>query len=216
MPWVSTILAPFSFFSAYDLPVPPYWQWTRKLNVLGPRVVGFLLGVSKSAYKAKAVAEFRNELGVEDYGNPMFEGQHSPALVLALFSKVFAQPQPDWPPQTEITGFCFYDGNREVQVSPELDRFLEDGAPPIVFTLGSSAVWVARDFFRESIDAARRLGRRAVLLIGDERNKPQSLPEGIVAAKGVCGGPSRRSGNYVAGAACRRSDSDRSLCVRSV
>ena len=181
MPWVSTVLAPFSFFSSYDLPVPPYWQWTRKLNVLGPRVMGFLLGLSKSTYKAKPVAEFRDELGIEDYGNPVFEGQHSPTRVLALFSKVFAQPQPDWPPQTEVTGFCFYDGNREVQAPPELDRFLEDGAPPIVFTLGSSAVWVARDFFRQSIDAARRLGRRAVLLIGDERNRPQSLPEGIIA-----------------------------------
>jgi MGT family glycosyltransferase len=182
MPWVSTILAPFSFFSSYDLPVPPYWQWTRKLTVFGPRVMGFLLGLSKSTFKAKAVTEFRRELGIEDYGNPMFEGQHSPTRVLALFSKVFAQPQPDWPPQTEVTGFCFYDGNREVQAPPpELESFLENGAPPIVFTLGSSAVWVARDFFRESIDAARRLGRRAVLLIGDERNRPHSLPEGIIA-----------------------------------
>ena len=56
---------------------------------------------------------------------------------------------------------------------PELTRFLDNGPPPIVFTLGSSAVWVARDFFRESIDAAKRLGRRAVLLIGDERNLPR-------------------------------------------
>jgi len=47
--------------------------------------------------------------------------------------------------------------------------------------LGSSAVWVARDFFEESIDAAKRLGRRAVLLIGDERNLPRLLPEGIIA-----------------------------------
>ena len=53
----------------------------------------------------------------------------------------------------------------------ELERFLDDGPAPIVFTLGSSAVWVARDFFRESIEAAKRLGRRAVLLVGDERNR---------------------------------------------
>jgi UDP:flavonoid glycosyltransferase YjiC (YdhE family) len=39
---------------------------------------------------------------------------------------------------------------------------------------------VARDFFRESIEAARRLGRRAVLLIGDERNMPRSVPEGVL------------------------------------
>jgi UDP:flavonoid glycosyltransferase YjiC (YdhE family) len=62
-----------------------------------------------------------------------------------------------------------------------LVNFLDSGEPPIIFTLGSSAVWVARDFFQESIEAAKRLGRRAVLLIGDERNLPRSLPEGIIA-----------------------------------
>ena len=181
MPWISTVLAPLSFYSSYDPPVPPFWQWTRKLHVLGPGVMGFLMRLTQSTYKAKAVTDFRAELGLADTGNPMFDGQHSPTLVLALFSKVFAQSQPDWPKQTEITGFCFYDGNREAQISPELINFLDSGAPPIIFTLGSSAIWVARDFFQESIEAAKRLGRRAVLLIGDERNLPPSLPEGIIA-----------------------------------
>jgi MGT family glycosyltransferase len=181
MPWVSTILAPLSFFSAYDPPVPPFWQWTRKLSILGPRFMRFSLDFMMSSYKAKAFAEFRDELGVSDYGNPTFYGQHSPMLVLALFSRVFAQPQPDWPPQTEITGFCFYDGHNELPMPPELARFLDAGPPPIVFTLGSSAVWVARDFFRESIAAAKQLGQRAVLLIGDERNRPDALPEGMIA-----------------------------------
>jgi len=181
LPWISTVLAPFSFYSAYDPPVPPFWRWTRKLNVLGPGVMGFLLNLTKSMYKASAVTEFREELGLEDTGNPMFDGQHSPALVLALFSELFGRRQPDWPAQSRITGFCFYDGNHQTQIPAELTRFLDNGPPPIVFTLGSSAVWVARDFFEESIRAAKRLGRRAVLLIGDERNLPRSLPEGIIA-----------------------------------
>jgi len=181
MPWISTVLAPLSFYSSYDPPVAPFWQWTRKLSVLGPGVMGFFLAVMKSTYKAKAVTEFRDELGLADTGNPMFDGQHSPTLVLALFSELFAQRQPDWPPRTEITGFCFYDGNHNTEIPIELTRFLDNGAPPIVFTLGSSAVWVARDFFEESIQAAKRLGRRAVLLIGDERNLPRALPEGIIA-----------------------------------
>ncbi|HKG46982.1 MAG TPA: nucleotide disphospho-sugar-binding domain-containing protein [Pyrinomonadaceae bacterium] len=181
MPWISTVLAAFSFYSSYDPPVPPYWQWTRKLSLLGPGVMGFFLGVMKSTFKAKAVIEFRDELGLEDTGNPMFEGQHSPTLVLALFAELFGRRQPDWPRQTQITGFCFYDGNQDVEIPAELLRFLDNGAPPIVFTLGSSAVWVARDFFEESIKSAKRLGRRAVLLIGDERNLPRALPEGIIA-----------------------------------
>lgn len=181
MLWVSTVLAPFSFYSAYDPPVPPFWQWTRHLSVLGPEVMGFLLGILKGSHKAKAVTAFREELGLPDYGNPIFEGQHSPALVLALFSSLFGSPQPDWPRQTEVTGFCFYDGNLQTNIPAELTRFLESGPPPIVFTLGTSAVWVARDFYEESIRAAKRLGRRALLLIGDERNLPRSLPEGVMA-----------------------------------
>jgi UDP:flavonoid glycosyltransferase YjiC (YdhE family) len=127
------------------------------------------------------VAEFRTELGLEDVGNPIFEGQHSPTLVLALFSRVLGQPQPDWPRQSEVTGFCFYDGRHQMPMPDELAQFLDAGPPPIVFTLGSSAVWVARDFFQESIDAAKRLGRRAVLLIGDERNRISAVPDGMIA-----------------------------------
>lgn len=183
MPWISTVLAPLSFFSVYDPPIPPVMQWTtRVFKLLGPRFLKLFFDVMRSEYKAKPLAEFRAELGVADYGNPMFEGQHSPLRVLAMFSKVFAAPQPDWPPQAEITGFCFYDGNHESPFPPELSDFLDSGPPPIVFTLGSSAVWIGREFYRESIEAAQHLGQRAVLLIGDERNHPGgALPDGVIA-----------------------------------
>lgn len=181
MPWISTVLAPLSFFSVYDPPIPPVMQWTTTLfKFLGPRFLKLFFDVMKSEYKAKPVAEFRAELGLSDYGNPMFDGQHSPLRVLALFSKIFGAPQPDWPPQTEITGFCFYHG--ESTLPPELLDFLDSGPPPIVFTLGSSAVWVGREFYRESIEAAKQLGQRAVLLIGDERNHPGvTLPDSMIA-----------------------------------
>jgi UDP:flavonoid glycosyltransferase YjiC (YdhE family) len=181
MRWISTVLAPLSFFSAYDPPVPPYWQWTSKLQLLGPRVMKPFLDFMKNNYKAKAVVDFRSEIGLSDNGNPMFDAQHSPELVLAMFSRSFASPQPDWPPQTRLTGFCFYDGKNEEVIPSELLSFLQAGPAPIVFTLGSSAVWVARDFFRESIKAAQSLGQRAVLIIGDERNSPAEIPEGMIA-----------------------------------
>ncbi len=182
LPWISTVLAPLSFFSVYDPPIPPVMQWTTKVfSLLGPRFLKLFFDVMKSEYKAKHVLEFRAELGLSDYGNPMFDGQHSPLRVLAMFSKVFAAPQPDWPPQAEITGFCFYDGNHGFVMPPELSDFLDSGPPPIVFTLGSSAVWIGREFFRESIEAAKQLGQRAVLLIGDERNHPGELPDNMIA-----------------------------------
>jgi UDP:flavonoid glycosyltransferase YjiC (YdhE family) len=106
-------------------------------------------------------------------------------MVLALFSKVLAEPQPDWPPNTHVTGFCFYDkleaGDEPATLPPGLEDFLRKGKPPILFTLGSSAVWNAESFYQESVEAAVGLGERAVLLIGPEDNRPRNLPEGCAA-----------------------------------
>jgi UDP:flavonoid glycosyltransferase YjiC (YdhE family) len=176
------VLAPCSFFSAYDPPVPPFWQWTRHIQIFGPRLVTAFFKQVMKMYANETYVQFRNELGLPDRGSPLFAGQHSPTLVLALFSSLFAQPQPDWPPQTRVTGFAFYDGRNELEMPTALANFLDDGPPPIVFTLGSSAVWVARDFYRESIEATKMIGRRAVLLIGDDRNQlTESLPREVIA-----------------------------------
>jgi rhamnosyltransferase subunit B len=184
MPWISTVLAPMSFFSAYDPPVPPFWPWLNHLKVLGPRFMTAILDFIKQKYRARPIDTLREELGIPDYGNAVFEGQHSPALVLALFSRIFAAPQPDWPQQTRVSGFAFFDGQHEQEISPALSQFLNDGPAPIIFTLGSSAVWVARDFFSESIAVAKKLGRRAVLLIGDVRNAPkEALPPEILVVE---------------------------------
>ncbi len=181
IPWISIVLAPMSFCSAYDPPMPPFWPWVANLYGLGPRFTSLLFRFFKTQYHAEPVERLRRELGLSDLGHPIFEGQHSPTLVLALFSSLFGAPQPDWPPQTRVTGFAFYD-EPQAEMPRELARFLKEGPPPIVFTLGTSAVWVARDFYRESITAAKLLDRRAVLLIGDDRNLPaELLPPEIIA-----------------------------------
>jgi rhamnosyltransferase subunit B len=182
VPWISTVLAPLSFFSVYDPPVPPAFQWLNKLRFLGPGFTKLLHASMKRFYNLEAFTALRNELAIADYGNPIFEGQHSPTLVLALFSELFGPPQPDWPKQTRATGFCFYDGRHERPMPAALTQFLDAGPPPIVFTLGSSAVWVARDFFKESIAAAKQLGRRAVLLIGGAANFSEELPDDMIAS----------------------------------
>jgi rhamnosyltransferase subunit B len=182
LPWISTVLAPLSFFSTNDPPVPPAFQSVNKLRLLGPGFMKLVHTAMKWFYNVEKFNALRDELGIPDYGNPVFEGQHSPTLILALFSKLFGPPQPDWPKQACTTGFCFYDGRHERPMPPALADFLDAGPPPIVFTLGSSAVWVARDFFKESIAAARQLGRRAVLLIGEATNFTEELPDNMITA----------------------------------
>ncbi|HYG82515.1 MAG TPA: glycosyltransferase [Pyrinomonadaceae bacterium] len=187
IPWVSTVLAPASFFSAHDPFVPPQAPGVIKLLRLSPLVArGFYAIARRITDKwAEPVYRLRAEVGLPRGRHPIFEGQHSPRLVLALYSRVLGAPQPDWPPNTAITGFPFFDrkdidGKAEADLAPGLKKFLDDGPAPVVFTLGSSAVFVAEDFYRESAAAARLLKRRAVLLIGDERNRPKGpLPADI-------------------------------------
>jgi UDP:flavonoid glycosyltransferase YjiC (YdhE family) len=186
IPWVSSVLAPASFLSVYDPLVPPQWPWLYHLMRLSPWVGRgvMALGMKKLDKLMQPVLALRAELGLPRGEQPVCSGQHSPTKVLALFSKLMAKPQPDWPPNTVVTGFSFYDRRDyfgETETPPDLLKFLDKGSPPVVFTLGSSAVWVARDFYRDSIAAARALGRRALLLVGPPRNMPATLPEGIAA-----------------------------------
>jgi len=186
IPWVSSVLAPASFLSVYDPIVPPQWPWLYHLMRLSPWVGRgvMALATKKLDRLMKPVFELRAELGLPRGEQPIFGGQHSPTKVLALFSKLMAKPQPDWPRDTVVTGFPFYDRRDyfgETGTSPDLLKFLDEGPPPIVFTLGSSAVWVARDFYRDSIVAAQALGRRALLLVGPPRNMPAALPDGVAA-----------------------------------
>lgn len=183
--WVSTELQPGVFMSAYDPPVLAPLPGLAKLRGLGSTFHGALFRFAKFTARAWAepVRQLRRELGLSLGKDPLFEGRNSPHLVLALFSRVFGEPQPDWAANTLVTGFPFYDENGS-SLAPELTQFLDGGEPPIVLTLGSSAVWDAGNFYTESIAAAQKLGRRAVLLVGhDPHNQPsEPLPKNIIAA----------------------------------
>jgi rhamnosyltransferase subunit B len=187
LPWVSSVLAPISFFSAYDPPVlaqmPALYHLQRRSVALSRLL--YRIASHRLEELMEPVYRLRAELGLPRGAQPLLAGQHSPALVLALFSAVLAKPQPDWPPNTRVTGFAFYDRRDffgETEMQQELEEFLDTGPRPIVFTLGSSAFWVAKDFYRDSIKAAQALGQRALLLIGHARNLPsESLPQGVAA-----------------------------------
>ncbi len=169
--WASTVLAPLSMWSAHDVPVLPPAPWVKRLEVLGPWVGRAVIGASHAVTRrwTAPLDRLRARLGLPRGGHPFFEGQHAPALVLALFSRVLGAPQPDWPAHVVVTGQLLYDAAHGAALSPELEAFLAAGPPPVVFTLGTSAVLASGDFFTESLAAARRAGLRAVLMVGRER-----------------------------------------------
>ena len=188
LPWLSVALQPVVFLSKHDPPVLAPAPWLRYLRLLGPGALeaAFAYGKRVTSRWAEPVTELRRELGLPDDGlNPMFEGQFSPWGTLALFSSHFAKPQPDWPENVICTGFPFFD--RENSSNTEMDsgllEFLDAGPPPVVFTLGSSAVMAPGAFFEESKKAAQKLGVRAVLLVGIQASVESSASDSIYAAR---------------------------------
>ncbi len=155
---------------------------------MGPVFTRSFLQFAKSIVRrwGAPVNVLRSKLGLRPFRNPVLDDMFSPHGTQAWFSHVLAQPQSDWPERTAITGFPFYDKLEPGQgLSPDLARFLDAGPAPVVFTLGSSAVFAAGEFYSESLAAARQTGCRAVLLIGrDQRNAPAtSVPDTIFVAE---------------------------------
>src|SRR5208283_4678245 len=62
----------------------------------------------------------------------------------------------------------------------KLEAFLAQGSAPIVFTLGSAAMFAPGTFYEESLKAAKTLNCRAVFLMGQNPLFAQ-LPETMLA-----------------------------------
>ena len=165
--WASAVLSPISFFSLHE-PTEISGRPVVSAMTRGPVWLRRLIhgmGRMQTRGWVEPLLDFRKELGLPTEVHPLFDGQHSPHLVLALYSTLLGGPHPDWPKQTTMTGFCFHDRKEaDAGLTPGLEKFLADGPAPLVFTLGSTAVRNPGAFYEESVHAARALGKRAVLL----------------------------------------------------
>lgn len=185
--WLSTVLSPASFLSAYDFPLTAALPAVAFLRRLGPGVTRGMLRWARQIMKpiVEPYHRFRVEKGLPQGENPFMGGQFSPHKTLALYSPLLGKIQPDYPPNTVLTGFVYHDRYCAEGMPTELEEFLQAGPPPLVFTLGSAASMAAGNFYEQSIDVAKRTNRRAVFLIGrDPRNRPkQPLSEKMIAVE---------------------------------
>jgi UDP:flavonoid glycosyltransferase YjiC (YdhE family) len=123
---------------------------------------------------------FRAALGLAPVDRVLRHWVHSPQCVIGFFPEWFAPPQVDWPPHTHLVGFPLWDGGDAGASAPDAEEFLSAGEPPIIFTPGSAGSTMHR-FFHESVEAARRLGMRAMLVTNFPEQLPRVLPPGVSA-----------------------------------
>ena len=175
LPLVSVILQPMAMLSAYDPPrTPDFWMMRRPpvgrigraWNRAGYATIRWVLD---RLYGGR-IDRVRAEHGLPATGaGRVLEPPARCDLRLGCYSPQLGAAQPDAPPSTRIVGFPVFDSDsgKQEPLDPVLAAFLAGGPPPLVFTLGTFAVNGAGSFYDRAAAVARRLGRRAVLLVGD-------------------------------------------------
>lgn len=173
LPLVNVLLSPMMLYSAYDPPLAssapvrraPAWQVEIAYN-------RFLLWSLSHviALWAAPLRRLRRDLALEPrYGLDLLLGVKSSAATIGLFSPTLAPPQPDHGSRTFIAGHSFHDRYMsEARLAPALEAFLDAGEPPLVFTLGSFVARARRDYYVDCAEAARALGKRAVMLAHED------------------------------------------------
>lgn len=173
VPLATVHLQPLWFRSVYDSPGVPSWA-----PLWYPKMFDSLIDVILDRRLGRPTNEFRAELGLPRASKVMKHWWNSPQRVIGLFPDWYNPPQPDYPPNTLLAGFPLESSSNGKFDSTEIDAFLAEGDPPLVFTQ-SSVTLDADRFFSVSIEAARNLGRRAVLLTPHSAQVPDPLPAGI-------------------------------------
>jgi rhamnosyltransferase subunit B len=174
-PFITIHLQPAAFRSVYEFPLLPI--------SLPPFVIRGLFSLIDALVLDKLFApninRFRQNLGLPPIKKIFGGWMHSPQKNLGLFPDWFASPQPDWPPQTQLTSFVYYDKQNGNEELPEkLETYLSAGNPPIIFTAGT-AMKHADQFFLDCIEACQLLGQRGILLTQHPEQLPAELPKGI-------------------------------------
>jgi UDP:flavonoid glycosyltransferase YjiC (YdhE family) len=174
VPWIAVVLQPMMFLSSYDPPVITEAEFLSTfLRGLGPVPTHCALWFLKKALNSLfgPLHALRADIGLAPTSkNPLFDGQFSDAGAIGLYSRLLGGTQADYPQPASIVGFANFDSENGGQagLNPALEAFLSDGPPPLVFTLGSLIVNSPGNFYEQGALAARALGRRAVLLVGEE------------------------------------------------
>ena len=166
LPRVATVLTPWLFVSAHE---PARFAGYRTLSALYTHAAWARPALRRAVIahtrkSAQPIIRLRAGLGLPESVNPLYDGMFAADLVLGLFSPLLGAPQPDWPANTRVTGFCPQPRDAGGRLPDALADFLERGPAPAVFTLGSSYAHDPGDFYVESLAAARERGLRSVLL----------------------------------------------------
>lgn len=151
-------------------------------GIVGPRwLKSLLFRIGERLFLDPVVCPFLNEWRHELNLPPVksiTRWWNSPYSVLCMFPAWYAKPQRDWPHNVLQTDFPLWNHQSGAPLADEVEDFLSQGEPPVVFTPGSTNLHGQR-FFEAAVQACRALDRRAILLTEYPAQLPRPLPPSV-------------------------------------
>ena len=168
VPLVTCHLAPVSFPSVLkpakmDKVWMPHW-----MPEFYKKSLWWLIDKASDMFLGPRINQVRRCLGLRPVNHIIRQWIHSPDQVIGLFPDWFAEQQPDWPMNTELTNFILYDEADRYPMPQDLEAFISQGDPVVVFTPGT-AVKNAAPFFAESVKVCEALKIRGIFSPGTKR-----------------------------------------------
>jgi UDP:flavonoid glycosyltransferase YjiC (YdhE family) len=179
-PLVTVQLQPMALLSLFSPPVlRAGWERFATRPLWIRRLVYRLIYWQTDWLLAEPINTLRGEMGLPHPVKCILRDYwHSPQRVLGLFPDWYGPRAADWPSQTVATRFPLAD-SRDADPSPELETFLREGTPPVVFTPGSANAQASR-FFEVAAAACRKVGWRSVMITPFQEQLPGGLPTSVL------------------------------------
>lgn len=156
----------------------PTQCWTPPLGVRSyraPRPVNratwsVLRRMTVRAFGDDVLNGIRARYGLEPLmGNAGWAWLEADTTVVLVSRHYYGDGAPDWPP-VRWGGFSVWEGPAGQEVDPDLEAFLDDGPPPVLVMLGTSAATGAGEAFAAIASGLDAVGLRSILLVGDPAN----------------------------------------------
>ena len=156
----------------------PTSKWTPPLGPRSPNLSrpvnralwGVLRSASGRSFRDTAINAGRRHVGLPPIrGGTGWAWLEADQTVVLASEHYYGPAASDWPP-VSFGGFSIWDGSGGGVLDPELDRFIDDGDPPVLVTLGTSAATDAGSRFATISRDLDAKGLRSVLLVGHASN----------------------------------------------
>ena len=171
-------LYPMALFQADDIPVFP--RWKRCTGEAACRNANLAASIHRHFRRLSPnLNKVAADLGYAEEEQGMFPLQRHPGNGLALFpGRLLRLPDPG------IRHLANHWSSREHKLTRELERFLSEGDPPIVVSLGSLVAWSRPRLFDQTIRACLDAGERVVGIVGDGKDTKHPVSS-VLLVEGV-------------------------------